>query len=66
MKRPHPEQIPVPHTFIVKSTVLLYSRAEIQSKARSIQRELRVGLHDPGLQVIVEFGGFAFRDGEVV
>jgi len=57
MKRPYPSPEPVRCLFIVRPSTELYSREEAKDKALGIQRELRVGLHDPNLTVVVEFGG---------
>jgi hypothetical protein len=55
-RRPIPELKSIDHAFVVKTDGQLYDKQHILEKAKRIEKELRVYLHDPGIIVEVSWG----------
>lgn len=55
MKRPYPEENPIKHHFVVRSTVPGTEKRYIDEKAKWIKRELRTSLHDESIEVEVVY-----------
>ena len=55
MNRPYPEDNPIKHHFVVRSTVPGTEKRYINEKARWIRRELSTALHDESISVEVVY-----------